>query len=147
MFSEDFATQILEMILQGKAIPNFCDNAASSPATQLYVSLHTADPGSGGAQTASECTYTGYARVAVARSDSAWTVADGEAENASAIEFEQCTGGSNQATWFAVGTEASGTGRVVLRGQLSGGGLAISNGVKPRFAAGKLVALLEYESA
>ena len=38
--------------------------------TNLYVSLHTADPGEAGDQTTSEATYTGYARIAVVRSGS-----------------------------------------------------------------------------
>ena len=46
----------------------------SAAAGNVYVSLHTADP-AGGDQTTSECTYTGYARVAVARSAAGWTIA------------------------------------------------------------------------
>jgi hypothetical protein len=45
----------------------------SSVAGSLYVSLHTASPAAGD-QTTSETSYTGYARVAVARSGAGWTV-------------------------------------------------------------------------
>ncbi len=45
-------------------IGNFiADNAATSPITNLYVSLHTGDPGEAGDQTTSEAAYTSYARV------------------------------------------------------------------------------------
>ena len=43
---------------------------AASPGTNLYISLHKANPGATGNQSTSEATYgggTGYARVAVAR--------------------------------------------------------------------------------
>lgn len=40
----------------------------------LYISLHTADPTATGNQTSSEATFTGYARQAVDRAGSAWTV-------------------------------------------------------------------------
>jgi hypothetical protein len=41
--------------------------------TDLYLALHTADPGEAGNQTTSEATYTSYARVTVARSGAGFT--------------------------------------------------------------------------
>lgn len=32
---------VLKLLFQATAIANFADNAASSPATNLYISLHT----------------------------------------------------------------------------------------------------------
>jgi hypothetical protein len=72
-FSNDF----LKLVLNGTAIANIADNAGSSPLTNLYLALHTADPGVGGSQTTSEASYTGYARVAVPRSTSGFTAASG----------------------------------------------------------------------
>ena len=69
-----FETDLLELIFNGTTIANIADNAASSPATNLYVSLHTADPGEGGDQSSSETSYGSYARVAVARTSGGWTV-------------------------------------------------------------------------
>lgn len=63
--------------------------------TDLYISLHTADPGEAGNQTTSEATYTSYARVTVACSAGGWTVSGNTASNAALIQFPQCTGGSN----------------------------------------------------
>lgn len=77
-----FENDLAKLIFNATAIANIADNAASSPLTSLYVSLHTGDPGEAGDQTTSEATYTSYARVAVARSGSGWTVTANEAENA-----------------------------------------------------------------
>lgn len=142
-FGNTFETELLALILNGTAIDNIADNAASSPLANLYVSLHTADPGEAGSQTTSEANYTSYARVAVARTSGGWTVADGGFENTAEIAFPKCTGGTNQVTWFAIGTASSGAGKVILRGQLDEGGLAISNNITPRFPAGSLVGSLD----
>ena len=72
-----FEPDLLALIFNATAIANIADNAATSPLTNLYVSLHTADPGEAGSQTTSETAYTGYARVAVARTSGGWTVASG----------------------------------------------------------------------
>lgn len=132
-----FENDFLKLTFNATAIANLADNAASSPITNLYVSLHTADPGEAGAQNTSEASYTGYARVAVARSGSGWTVTNNSVTNAAAITFPQCTGGSNTITHFAVGTASSSTGKVLYKGQLTAQ-LAVSNLIIPEFAAGTL---------
>jgi hypothetical protein len=109
----------------------------SSTAGSLYVSLHTGDPGEAGNQTTNECAYTSYARVAVARSGSGWTVSGNTVTNAVLIQFPQCTGSSETATHFAIGTAASSTGKVLYKGALSAS-LAISSGIQPQFGAGEL---------
>ncbi len=40
-----FENDLLKLIFNATAIANIADNAGSSPLTNLYVSLHTADPG------------------------------------------------------------------------------------------------------
>jgi hypothetical protein len=109
----------------------------SSTAGNLYVALHTSDPGETGSQTTNEAAYTSYARVAVARSGAGWTVANNEATNAAQINFPQCTGGSSTVTHFSVGTDSSGAGKILYKGAL-GASLAVSNGITPAFAAGAL---------
>jgi hypothetical protein len=109
----------------------------SSSAGSLYVSLHTGDPGEGGNQTTSESAYTSYARVAVARSGSGWTVSGNAVSNAALVQFPQCTGGSETITHFAVGTASSSTGKVLYKGALSAP-LAVSSGIQPQFAIGDL---------
>lgn len=109
----------------------------SSTAGSLYVSLHTGDPGEGGNQTTSEAAYTSYARVAVARSGSGWTVSGNAVSNAALVQFPQCTGGSETLTHFAVGTASSSTGKILYKGSLSSS-LAVSSGIQPQFAIGDL---------
>jgi len=109
----------------------------SSTAGSLYVSLHTGDPGEAGNQTTSECAYTSYARVAVARSGAGWTVSGNTVTNAALIQFPQCTGSSETATHFAIGTASTSTGKILYKGALSAS-LAISSGIQPQFGAGEL---------
>lgn len=135
--SNVFENDLVKLIFNATAIANIADNAASSPLTNLYVSLHTADPGEAGDQTTSEASYTSYARVAVARSGSGWTVSNNAVSNAAAITFPQCTGGSNTITHFAVGTASSGAGKVLYKGALTAS-LAVSNGITAEFAIGDL---------
>ena len=132
-----FENDLLLLIFNATGIANIADNAASSPRTNLYVSLHTGDPGEAGDQTTNECAYTSYARVAVARSGSGWTVSGNAVSNAAAITFPQATGGSETATHFAVGTASSSTGKILYSGALSAS-LAISSGITPEFAIGDL---------
>lgn len=132
-----FENDLLLLIFNATAIANIADNASASPLTNLYVSLHTGDPGEAGSQTTNECAYTSYARVAVARSGSGWTVTGNAVVNAALVQFPQCTGSSETATHFAVGTAASSTGKILFKGALSAS-LAISSGIQPQFGAGTL---------
>lgn len=133
-----FENDLMKLIFNATAIANIADNAASSPLTNLYVSLHTADPGEAGDQTTSEATYTSYARVAVSRNSGGWTVSGNSAENAALVQFPQCTGSSNTITHVGVGTASSSTGKLLYKGALSAS-LSVSSGIQPQFAAGALV--------
>jgi hypothetical protein len=132
-----FENDLMKLFFQGTAIANLADNAASSPNTNLFVSLHTADPGEAGNQTTSEASYTGYARVAVARTSGGWTVTNNSVTNAAAITFPQCTGSSNTISHFAVGTGSSGAGKILYKGALTAS-LAVSNLIIPEFASSTL---------
>ena len=105
--------------------------------TNLYVSLHTADPGEAGNQTTSECAYGSYARVTVSRDSGGWTVSGNSVSNTALVQFPQCSSGSETATYFAIGTASSSTGQIIVSGALSAS-LAISSGIQPQFAAGAL---------
>lgn len=135
--SNAFETDLLELIFNATALADLAENDTTSPATNLYVSLHTADPGEGGNQSTSEATYTSYARVAVARTSGGWTVASGSVENTAAIVFPEATGGSNTITHFGIGTASSGAGYLIYSGALTAS-LAVSTGIEPQFAAGDL---------
>lgn len=132
-----FENDFLKLIFNAIAIANIADNAASSPITNLYVSLHTADPGEGGDQTTSEATYTSYARVAVIRTSSGWTVTANAVTNAATITFPTATGGSNTVTHFAVGAASSGTGKIMYSGALLSS-LAVSTNIAPEYPTGQL---------
>ena len=114
----------------------------SAAAGNFYVALHTADPAEAGTQTTNEIAYTGYARVAVARSAGGWTVAGNLVSNTAQVQYGQCTAGSGTASHFSIGTDASGAGQVLLKGALNSA-LAISNGITPLFAAGVLTATVD----
>lgn len=111
-------TALLGLLFNGTAIANIADNAAVSPLANWYVSLHTADPGEAGDQTTNEATYTGYARVAVARSGAGWTVTGSQVRNVAEIAFGLCTAGPQTVTHFGIGTDLSGAGRLMYRGAL-----------------------------
>jgi hypothetical protein len=89
----------------------------SATAGNLYVSPHTGDPSDGGNQTTNEVTYGSYARVAVPRNSSGWTVLSGGIVNpTSAITFPTSTSGSETGTFFGVGTASVGTGKLLYSG-------------------------------
>ena len=136
-----FGTSLLGLVFQAVNIALIADNTATTPLTNLYIALHTADPTQAGTQNSSEATYTGYARVPLARTSAGWTISGAAPEqvvNAAAITFPACTGGSNTVTWFTVGTLSSGAGVILYGGSLTAP-LSVSLGITPSFAAGSLV--------
>jgi hypothetical protein len=104
----------------------------------LYVSLHTGDPGEGGDQQTNECAYTGYARVTVARDAGGWNTAANPISNVAEITFPQCTGGTETATHVAVGTTTTGNAGQILYSGILSAPLAISNLITPRIIAAAL---------
>ncbi len=129
--SSAFSNDLLKLVYNAVAIANLADNAASSPLTSLYVALHTADPGPGGDQTTNEISYTGYARVAVVRTSSGWTVTGTNVSPVSDISFPTSTGGlGGTATFASVGTAASGPSKILHRGALNPN-VIVSVGVPP----------------
>lgn len=115
----------------------FVFNATAMPSygSNLYVSLHTADPGEGGTLATNEADYTDYARVTVARDAGGWTITGNQAENTAEVTFPECTGGTNVITHVAVGTIG---GQILYSGALTDS-ISVSNLITPRFPAGTLV--------
>ncbi len=132
-----FAADILKLIFTATNITNLADNAASGPITDWYISLHTASPGVGGNQQTAETTYTGYARISIARTDSGWTVTNGSCVNDNTVSFGQCTGGAQTITHVGLGTAASGAGALKIFNALTNP-ITLQNGNTPQFAAGQL---------
>jgi len=128
---------LLKLLFNATAWSGIADNAASAPYTNLYISLHTADPGTGNNQTTNETTYTNYARVAVVRTNVGWTVATNTAVNAALAQFPQCGATGATLTYVAIGTNSTGAGNVLYSGALTSS-LAVSSGIQPQFSASAL---------
>lgn len=135
-----FENDLLKLIFQATAIANIADDASASPLTNLYASLHTADIGEAGDQTTNEIAYTSYARAAVARSGSGWTVTNNSVSPAANIDFAAGTGGSGTATDFGVGTASSSTGKVLFYGDISPS-IVCGSGVTPRLTTATAITL------
>lgn len=127
---DTFENDFLRLIFNATAIANLADNAATSPNTALFVSLHTADPGEAGSQTTSETTYTGYSRVSVARTTGGWTVTNNSVSPVANIVFGNCTAGTATITHFGVGTASTGTGKLLYKGTVTPS-ISVSTGVTP----------------
>ena len=138
--SNAWETAYLKLLLNGTPITGIADNAASSPLTSLYLSLHTADPGETGTQTTNEISYTGYARVAVARTTGGWTVdSSGIGTLVAAANFGASTGGTGGTASFAcLGTAATGAGMILYSGAISPT-ISVTSGVTPQIAAGTTI--------
>lgn len=128
--SDVFENALLQLIFNGTSFSGFADNAASSPVSTLYVSLHTSDPGDNGDQTTNEANYTGYARVGVVRSSSGWCVSENSVSPIQAISFGACTGGTEVITHFAVGSSQTGAGVILYSGSVTPN-ISVYSGVTP----------------
>lgn len=127
-----FENDLQKLTFNATAIANFADNAASSPITNIQYSLHTGDPGEAGDQTTSEISYTGYARVAVARTGGGHTVTANSVSPAADDTFGLMTAGAGgTVTHFIQGTAASSTGKIMYSGTVSPN-IVVANGVTPR---------------
>lgn len=124
------AEAILKLYFNATAIANVADNAASSPIADTYVSLHTDDPGPAGTQATNEVAYSGYARIAVARTSSGWTVTLNSASPAASITFATPTTGSSIANFWAVGDSATGAGICRFSGPIRPG-LILGSSIPP----------------
>lgn len=132
---------LLELLFKNTDAANIGDATGlrgSSSAGSLYVSLHTSDPGEAGDQTTNETSYTSYARVAVARSGSGWTVTGNSVSPAANVDFPECTGSTATITHFGIGTAASGSGVLLYKGEVSPS-ISVSTGVTPRLTTASAV--------
>lgn len=129
--SNTLENSLLLLLFNATTFADIAENDTTSPATNLYFSLHTADPGETGTMATSECAYTSYARVAVARSGGGFTVTANSVSPAAAVSFPACTGGTETATHFGVGIGSSGATVLLYRGAITPN-ISISTGVTPQ---------------
>ena len=134
-----FENDLLGLIFNATAIANIADNAATSPLTNLYFALHTADPGEAGSQTTSEAAYTSYARVAVARTTGGFSAPSGGSTSPVAnVDFPAATAGSETETHASVGTVISAAGKILYSGTVTPN-IVVSNGVTPRLTTASTI--------
>lgn len=131
-------TDLLELLFNATAIADLAEDDSTTPATSLHVSLHTADPGEAGDQTTNEATYTSYARVAVTRDASGFTVTGNSVSPAANVDFPTATGGSETITHFGIGTDLSGAGYLMYKGTVTPQ-ISVSTGVAPRLTTASTI--------
>ena len=139
--TDQLEDDLLDLMFTNVAAPNWGDVGGLLPSAavgSIYLSLHTATLNDTHTdQTQSEATYGAWARVAVARSVAAWTVATGNVDNDAEILFPEATSGSETQTYFGLGSAVSGVGYLQIYGALTPS-LLVTSGVQPRFKAGQL---------
>lgn len=128
-FSNTAETAVLEQVFKGTALP-------WNGNTDLWLALHTADPGEAGSAVTSEAGYGSYARVAITRA-TGFTVSGNSVENAALAQFPQCSSGSETITHASIVTTTSGAGTIVVRAALNTS-IPVSTGIQPQFAASAL---------
>ena len=128
-FSNTAETAVLNYIFVGT-------NVSWDANTDLWIALHTADPGEAGSAVTSEATYGSYARVTLTRA-SDFTVSGNSVSNANLEQFPQCSSGSETITYASIVTSSSGAGTIVVRAALNSS-IPVSTGIQPQFAAGAL---------
>ena len=132
--SNSLENDLLKLLFNATAIADLAADDQSTPATNLYVSLHTGDPGETGNQSTNETAYTGYARVAVARTSGGWTVTNNSVSPAANIDFGECTASpGNPITYFGLGTNSTAgqAGYLMYSGTVSPN-ITMAVGVIPR---------------
>lgn len=133
-FSNTAETAVLNQIFVGTALPWDAN-------TDLWLALHTADPGEAGSAITSESAYGGYARVTLTRASDI-TVAGATISNANLEQFPVCSSGSSTCTHVSIVTSASGAGTIIVSGALNSS-VAVATGIQPQFSAGALVFTLD----
>ena len=121
--SNTFENDLMLLIFNNTNIADIGDATGlrgSSVAGSLYWSLHTADPGEAGTAITSETAYTGYARVAAARSGAGFTVTGNSVSPPANVDFGECTASPGAAlTHFGIVNTSSGAGKLLYKGTLT----------------------------
>lgn len=133
--SDVFENDLLKLIFNNTDITGVGDAGGirgSATAGSLYWSLHTADPGETGTAVTNETAYTGYARVAAARSSAAFTVTANSVSPVANVDFGECTAAPGTAiTHFGIVSTASGAGKLLYKGTMTPN-ITMAIGVIPR---------------
>jgi len=133
--SNTFENSLLLLLFNNTAITDIGDagglRATVTPGS-LYFALHTADPGEAGSAVTSETAYTGYARVAVARSSAGFTVTGSSVSPAANVDFGECSASpGGPITHSSIVNTASGAGVILYSGAVTPN-ITMAVGVIPR---------------
>lgn len=132
---------LLLLIFNASAWANYADNAASSPQTNIHVSLHTADPGEGGDLSTSESAYTNYARVNVARTAGGWTVTANSVSPAATIAFASSGASGTTITHFGTGKTGGGGAAGLFSGTVTPNIAIGAAGITPQLSTSTAITL------
>lgn len=128
----------IKFIAHGTAMPAYGAN--------LYLHLHTADPGEVGTSATNEATYTSYARVTKIRDATDWTICDADGtpnasgsafKNATDVVFPECTGVADDED-ITHGSICTNGGQILYKGALTAP-INITHLSTPYFPAGTMI--------
>lgn len=126
---------LLKLVFNNVAVAGLGDANGLQPSAAygvFYLSLHTSDPGNAGNQSTNETAYTGYARLAVKRDATGFTVVNSSVNLTANADFGNCTANPGAAiTHFGIGDAATGTGKLRYSGTLTPN-IAMVVGATPR---------------
>jgi len=142
-FGGTAAANTIKLLFQATAWALVADNAASTPLTVLYLTLHTASP-SGGTQSTSAAAYTSYIYKSVGRVSGGGAGNIDQSTNTAALHdltsFAAATGGSETETHFALGQSSSGAGIIMFWGTVTPN-IVVSSGVTPQITTASFLTL------
>jgi hypothetical protein len=95
--------------------------APSGYGANLWLSLHTSTPGAAGNQTTNEATFAGYARISIPRDNTGFAITAQTIRNIAELRWPAITSGAQKITHFGIGTDSSGTGKLLSFDAFIGG--------------------------
>lgn len=120
--SGTYENDLLSLLLTATAIANVASSTGTaSPITDIWASLHTADPTDAGTQGSGEANYSGYTRIAVTRSTAGFVVSSGSASPVAAITFPEAASTTTMTLTHCAFGQASATtdGKIFYSGAIS----------------------------
>lgn len=129
-FANAAELSILSLFLAAVTYDTIAEDDTTSPLTEFYLSLHTADPGEAGNQTTNETSYTDYARDQIDRSNAAggFDVSANPVVFQEDHTFPQASGGTATLTHFGIGSASSAAGVLFGMGTITPN-ISVSTGV------------------
>lgn len=139
-FTNAAENSVLDLLFVNVDYANVGDAAGlqnSAAAGSFYIALTTTSPTDAGTITG-ETTYTGYERVAVARTAGGWTVSGNAVSNAALVTFGENTAGTPTITHVAICAAGTKTVADVIVWAVLDAPLVMAVNTIPEFAIGAL---------